>query len=1210
MRWIGRPGYAVRDFLAGNFEGAGRQALDFLTEPIDAALPGDWIPTASRDQDYTETSDLLGGMEDGLGKTAVNVLGGIATDPLTYLSFGATAIPGAVSKIAKGAAGANRAAGGIKVGVPFVDKLQKVIPGTEGRAWDPLSLLDQGYQSVKAKLPQDAQNLLTDTGIKVRSTIGDASRVVPWARNLVGAGRNDASVSDFAGSAHLRKTFPGYSENARRGAFWAINNAQKGEDGKFGQILDDATVNPAYTAGKSADELQSFTGDATTIEPRADLYPREIPRSDFSPDLNPDPRFQDALKHGELDDSELEDWVRHYLQKESPDLSYPKPSDLDASLGIKSMTGKTWKEDTTLDALDKAIFNLEESGRNLRKNGEDLTPDQFEALDRLSAYREWVGKNGVDPATRPDFTSPNILRQAYPPKPNEPKFASGLDLTNSLYNSAEHDPAKLFKEGADLGPGELPTPGMGSEEALRIARGAEQGDIPQVMKPAGSALEQMLGRAEPRDVRQSIELPTSTTDATIERMGGAKAGTRELPTADAPGTTDKWDFSENIIAKWDKRIDAMKGYSDAEKAEMRDILRKTLPTVQTQFKEAVDRGAFKRPVGRDLEREALEYVQRSYTGFMPQMEQARFGLPNATKERTLPTGKAFADFLNENPHLSVEDDLLKALSSRGHQQGAMLKRVKIGNQLIEDKAAIARQKQLDARGEAELSPAEDKALKASGQALADKEFGPAVEDIIKEIHDKGDRETAKYLYDAYHGLPPRGNMMKALDKLNVPFKKAAVMGVLIPRWAADVRNRLSAIPQVASTPGAEGALKRAANPVQIGRDLLGALDDAAKDTFGWRIPGSELTNSLETIDKSFADSGGVAAVALKNLRATQPDLADAMERGVLDGFVNSEQLVNELGRTGWKKTFGKFVDAPAKIFKGVEDRMRLGTYLDLRKAGKDADEAARLTEEAFFDYRVTSPENRNLRTLLPFAQFMVKAIPQQGKFISRNPALGAGLDQLYGQNTNEPIYPWVSEQSSVPLGRDNQGNLQVATGLGMPWESLNAIPNLSDSPREWGRDIERGIVASGQPGLKSLYSLVTGHDPYFRSDVGSYDKVPLLGDALGHNAGSAYNMLAGTGLIQPFDSPLRMADRALDSRKSIGARAIENILGANVVSVDQERALQQMLQQALEKNPTVHKHVDLYQTDKDPKTQKLLEELRASKARVKAEKKAAVSASP
>ena len=60
LRWLDRPGQVVRNVLGGEFESAGRQALDFLGEAVDAPLPGDWIPAATDADDFMEFSDLIG----------------------------------------------------------------------------------------------------------------------------------------------------------------------------------------------------------------------------------------------------------------------------------------------------------------------------------------------------------------------------------------------------------------------------------------------------------------------------------------------------------------------------------------------------------------------------------------------------------------------------------------------------------------------------------------------------------------------------------------------------------------------------------------------------------------------------------------------------------------------------------------------------------------------------------------------------------------------------------------------------------------------------------------------------------------------------------------------------------------------------------------------------------------------------------------------
>lgn len=113
LRWMGRPRSAVVDALRGNVSGAGRQLADFALDPIDAVLPGDLIPAASRPMDNGTASDLVGGMEPGLSRTAVDVLGNTLLDPITYTGFG---------PVAKAGAAAGRTAAGLARTVPALDR--------------------------------------------------------------------------------------------------------------------------------------------------------------------------------------------------------------------------------------------------------------------------------------------------------------------------------------------------------------------------------------------------------------------------------------------------------------------------------------------------------------------------------------------------------------------------------------------------------------------------------------------------------------------------------------------------------------------------------------------------------------------------------------------------------------------------------------------------------------------------------------------------------------------------------------------------------------------------------------------------------------------------------------------------------------------------------------------------------------------------------
>lgn len=183
---------------------------------------------------------------------------------------------------------------------------------------------------------------------------------------------------------------------------------------------------------------------------------------------------------------------------------------------------------------------------------------------------------------------------------------------------------------------------------------------------------------------------------------------------------------------------------------------------------------------------------------------------------------------------------------------------------------------------------------------------------------------------------------------------------------------------------------------------------------------------------------------------------------------------------------------------------------------------------------------------------------------------------------------------NIGIGKDDAGNSQYASGFGLPFESLNQIPGSF-------RDLKRNVIGSSNPVLKSLWAATSGEDPYFETPYGSYDKLPGYGEA--GDVGRAYNMAAGTGLIQPLDSPLRFLDQLLDERRGAGTKALDLLTGAKVVNVDPDLALQQQLQEALKENPDVRQYRGYYADEGDDATQALIRAYQDAKARMKAKRK-------
>lgn len=475
-------------------------------------------------------------------------------------------------------------------------------------------------------------------------------------------------------------------------------------------------------------------------------------------------------------------------------------------------------------------------------------------------------------------------------------------------------------------------------------------------------------------------------------------------------------------------------------------------------------------------------------------------------------------------------------------------------------------------------------------AYSNPEHKKVVNAAIQEVA-KTDKEAARLLHDAFNGMPARGWLTSLFAKSNSVFKPYATAGYILPKLGFSVRNRLSGVWSTASNPEARGqTLKSLA---RAPKDIVAAIADG----LGLKT-GDRLGSVISAWDEALANSKGSPEAALAALeKAGHKDAAALIRAGGLDGFVRSEDLLKELGSQGALAKLHKKAKWPAKITKGVEDRMRLGLGMDLIAAGKSPDEAAKIVRDTLFDYDVASAQNRAFRDTIPFGQFMAKAVPQQSKFMAEKPWLAAGIGHALDTDPESPTPPWMDGKLAIPVG-DNQ----YITGLGLPFEALNSLPNPSSSLNQFGRDIEKNVVGSMQPLAKTAFAAVSGEDPFFESPFGSYDKMPIIGSA--GEAGRLYNVAMGTGLGAIADAPLRTVDKVVDDRKSPLLRAADLLAGINVTTVDPDVALQQRLNQALNNNPDVRKVSTPINIGGTDEVDAMLEEMRAVKARLKAKREA------
>ncbi len=531
----------------------------------------------------------------------------------------------------------------------------------------------------------------------------------------------------------------------------------------------------------------------------------------------------------------------------------------------------------------------------------------------------------------------------------------------------------------------------------------------------------------------------------------------------------------------------------------------------------------------------------------------------------------------------------------GSQSGKGVGRAKGASQAIDPLASLA----------GESKPISD--LSRTMDHIMNHEFrltDPASRSIVAGAIKGLDPENARFAHDMMNGLKPRGPVMQKLAQMNHVVKPMMVYGYVIPKIGTDVSNAVSGAWQAFSNPATRGTAFKAM--ARIPETLYGSI----VDSLGLKLPKDQMGKVIALYDQTLKKSGGIASKALDDIAAgpgvagfTGRQIADVYRSGAPGGFVDTEGFLKTMASTKWNQRFKHITEWPARMFKGIEDRMRVGMGLELTKEGKSLDEIGRFTNEALYNYDISSAGNRAARDILPFAQFTMKAIPQQMKLLIEKPWLAVGMSSLMTEKEGQPVYPYMEGKLNIPLGVNEQGQQNYLSGTRLPFESLGMIPNPSGSLQQTGRDLARIGVGSSQPLLKTAFAAIAGKDPYFDTPFGSYSKV--AGQDLG-GFGRAYNIAAGAGLAQPLAEPLRLASKLSDDRTTPAMKAIDLLTGANVVSVDENKALQQRLSDYLKRNPNVQSYESLFSKSDDPETKALLAQLHEARKRIKASKKSAV----
>lgn len=217
--------------------------------------------------------------------------------------------------------------------------------------------------------------------------------------------------------------------------------------------------------------------------------------------------------------------------------------------------------------------------------------------------------------------------------------------------------------------------------------------------------------------------------------------------------------------------------------------------------------------------------------------------------------------------------------------------------------------------------------------------------------------------------------------------------------------------------------------------------------------------------------------------------------------------VSSLPVAGWKDA----VQFGARVAAHVEDSFRLQAFMGLIEKGVDLTDAARRVNKAYVDYSYQSPVERWVRDLIPFARFSLGMTPVVAEQAARRPATFTPLARLMGstQSQGEGAFlpEYIREGVAIPLGTDAEGNQEFLPTLGLPQEQ---IANLGAFSPEGFR---RQVLAGLQPALRTPLEASTGQSFYFGNEFGSYRRAPeslgRLEDLLGVEVTDRYTTKEG-----------------------------------------------------------------------------------------------------
>lgn len=439
-------------------------------------------------------------------------------------------------------------------------------------------------------------------------------------------------------------------------------------------------------------------------------------------------------------------------------------------------------------------------------------------------------------------------------------------------------------------------------------------------------------------------------------------------------------------------------------------------------------------------------------------------------------------------------------------------------------------------------------------------IGNVIEDIGHAPQENDATRSMLYQYEKLpHRIQMRSDILNELEKATRPssptgvaktwkdltgaWKKAATVGIGIPRFGFTVRNVISEL--LKSAQGEVGADLS---------DIKKAWDDLNMISTEGIIKGDpkiadSLANILPAMRNGVVDSGWVAEDLLQGQKIGKLKLnfGDHLLQKPARG---ETKPMSAVGAETVEK-LDNYTRTPAEVSADLarmsENVMRLANYNAFIKKGYGIKEAAKKAREISFDYSDISNEIEGIKSIVPFITFYSKNVPFQVQKTLENPRTTKNILEI-DRGTEE-----MSDDTKRKQKYINIGGKKIPVASYLP---TNQLPvDASDSVS----DVAQFLVSSLHPFIK--------------------DPVEQTLEVPSDFKGGGYSTFTGRALERYPGEPSRVMPDTMTRKQEALVRSllppVADVLGLVRAKQDTSKKPTEMTKAGLTENPIVDKLIQM-----------------------------------